>query len=109
MDEITIEGRVLEEKLNVAQKQLDRAQKLVVGLSYEGERWKQLEYYYKIQIQNLTGNAFLTAAFFAYLGPFNLSTRKKLVQKWLENIIKIQVYIEVNWKLEAFYSSEGEI
>ena len=57
-------------KVEVAKGQLYRAEKLVESLAHENGRWNTTFDNLSENLNNLTGNLFLSAAFLSYLGPF---------------------------------------
>jgi dynein heavy chain, axonemal len=87
---------------------LVRATKLVKGLSIEGKRWEEKEAFYTFKLTNIIGNVFLVAACFAYLGPFNLEYRSKLMKLWFTNVTGQKVDIDRSWSLDGVMSTEGE-
>lgn len=63
---------------------LDRAQKLIQGLGGEKSRWKERSQRLADEIQYLTGDMLLVAAFIAYLGAFSTGYRNEAVRQWIE-------------------------
>ena len=62
---------------------LDRADKLVSGLSGERVRWESSIGGFDISLRNLVGDALVAAAFLSYAGPFDTAYRNELVSTWL--------------------------
>jgi len=54
---------------------LNRAEKLVGGLSGEAVRWKECEVLYSGYLVNLIGNLLISSACISYLGVFTQSYR----------------------------------
>lgn len=79
------EKRQLEEDMDRCEKRMSRAEKLVVLLEDEGIRWKETVARMEIEIEELVGNVFLSAACISYFGAFTGVYREKLVSKWLES------------------------
>lgn len=47
------------------------------------------------------GNCLLNASFLTYAGPFSLEYRKTIIfENWFNNIIKLKIPIDLNFKLE---------
>lgn len=69
--------------MQTAEVQLNRAEKLVQGLSSEAERWAVSQQNLEDDLHNLTGNILLTAACIAYLGPFTAVYREDLLAEWI--------------------------
>jgi len=58
-----------------AEKQLERAEKLLGGLSSESVRWKDSADKLNEDLTNMTGNILLSSAFVSYLGPYTAHYR----------------------------------
>lgn len=49
----------------------------------------------------IIGNCLLNASFLVYAGPFSIEYRKKIIfDEWYNNIIKLNIPIDLNYKLE---------
>ena len=79
------EKRSLEEEMDRCEKRMGRAEKLVVLLEDEGVRWQETVELMEVEIEQLVGNVFISAACIAYFGAFTGIYRQKLVDKWLES------------------------
>jgi len=60
-----------------------RAEKLVVLLADEGVRWQGTVTDLIVDISNLVGNVFLSAACISYFGAFTGVYRKILTDQWV--------------------------
>ena len=60
--------------------QLGRAEKLVVGLADEAERWSQTVKVLEVDLVNLVGNIVLAAGYISYVGPFTAKYRDNLLK-----------------------------
>ena len=87
-DQKIAEKQSLEARKKECELKLDRAQKLVVGLKDEKERWG-------IEIQELSkggvylaGDSVIAAAMVAYSGPFTSEYRQELENSWVEGLAK---------------------
>ena len=71
-------------KQELTKDRLERAEKLTYLLEDEGKRWaitvKELE----IELTNLVGDVFLSAACISYCGPFTGIFRQQLQTDWHE-------------------------
>jgi len=67
------------------EKRMGRAEKLVVLLADEGVRWQETVEIMDVEIEELVGNVFISAACIAYFGAFTGTYREKLVAQWLES------------------------
>ena len=65
---------------------LDRADKLVSGLSGERVRWESSIGGFDVSLRNLVGDALVAAAFLSYAGPFDTAYRNDLVSTWLSAV-----------------------
>jgi dynein heavy chain len=64
--------------------QLGRAEKLVVGLADEAERWTQTVKVLDVDLINLVGNIILAAGYISYVGPFTAKYRDGLLKRWMK-------------------------
>ncbi len=67
--------------------QLQRAEKLVVGLADESKRWTQTVKVLEVDLVNLIGNIILAAGFISYVGTFTAKYREHLLKEWM-NVCK---------------------
>lgn len=63
--------------------QLNRAEKLVVGLADEASRWTQTVKVLEVDLINLIGNIILAAGFISYVGTFTSKYRESLLKEWM--------------------------
>lgn len=59
--------------------QLQRAEKLVVGLADESTRWAATVKVLEVDLVNLIGNILLAAGYISYVGPFTAKYRGDLL------------------------------
>jgi dynein heavy chain len=78
----------LEAEMERCEKRMGRAEKLVVLLADEEIRWKETVETLSVQIEQLVGNVFLSAAFISYNGAFTGQYRHNLVTKWVAGCIE---------------------
>lgn len=110
LDETLADKAYWQQQMQTCQVQLVRASKLTTGLSDEEIRWKSDAEKLKkqvcslsfsihledccafksilcvlfVQIENLVGDAFLSAACISYFGPFTGAYRQELTSQWVE-------------------------
>ena len=72
----------LSEQKKTIEIQLERADKLVVGLADESKRWAVSITELKADSVNMLGNSVLAAGFISYLGCFTKKYRDRLVEEW---------------------------
>mmetsp|Transcript_9798 Transcript_9798/g.9596 ORF Transcript_9798/g.9596 Transcript_9798/m.9596 type:complete len:217 (+) Transcript_9798:598-1248(+) len=64
--------------------QLQRAEKLVVGLADESKRWAIAVKDLEVDLVNLIGNIILAAGYISYVGTFTSKYRDTLLQEWMK-------------------------
>ena len=64
--------------------QLGRAEKLVVGLADEAQRWRETVKVLEVDLVNLVGNVLLAAGYISYVGPFTAKYRGSLLKRWMQ-------------------------
>lgn len=99
----------LKQQQKTAEIQLERAKKLVNGLSSEAERWKQSADRLESDKKNLVGNILLSAAFIAYLGPFTSKYRSELLKRWIERCKQENIPTADDYTIERILSEEVNI
>jgi len=77
------EKNALRQEAENLENKLDRADKLVSGLSGERVRWEASIGTFDKLMYNLVGDALVAAAFLSYAGPFDTVYRDSLVKGWL--------------------------
>lgn len=99
----------LEAKKIECEVKLDRAQKLVVGLKDEKERWG-------IEIEELSkggdllaGDSVIAAAMVAYSGPFTSEYRQELEAGWIQALKKEGIKHSPNVSMKNFLGNPVEI
>lgn len=74
----------MEEDVELCQKKLERATKLIGGLGGEKTRWVEVAGKLAAAFTNLTGDVLLTAGFIAYLGPYQSTYRERAINLWIK-------------------------
>jgi len=88
LSEATDEKNRLVEKAESTAKRLNLAERLVNGLKDEGVRWTQGVADLKDQLSRLVGDVLVTASFIAYIGPFNMDYRKRMItESWIPDVM----------------------
>ena len=72
----------LTHKVNECQEKIDRAYKLLSGLGDEKERWTLKCEELDKKLNNLVGDALISAGYIAYLGAFTPSYRATMLKEW---------------------------
>ncbi|CAH8511378.1 unnamed protein product [Dicrocoelium dendriticum] len=85
-DECIRRQRELEEKSQLCEARLVRADKLIGGLGSEKLRWQEAVVKFDHLLQNLVGNALCSAGTVAYLGPFPGKYRAEMSREWVSKL-----------------------
>lgn len=89
----------LEDQIDLCSQKLDRAKKLIGGLGGEKTRWSETAKYLHGLLSNVVGDVILSAGIVAYLGPFTVDYRHRLVQSWTVFSESLQIYCSHNFSL----------
>ncbi|EFJ50020.1 dynein heavy chain 6 [Volvox carteri f. nagariensis] len=73
----------LEAEVDLCEKKLDRATKLIGGLGGEKSRWTEVAAKLGGDYVNLTGDVLLASGFIAYLGAFTAAYRERASSSWV--------------------------
>ena len=76
----------LEEQVDLCEKKLDRAEKLIGGLGGEKDRWSSAAHDLAVTYDNLTGDVLIAAGSVAYLGAFTSLFRADQIADWVEHV-----------------------
>ena len=104
-DSVT-ESDKIKEEIKQVQNKVERSEKLLINLSSEKERWSKQMNEFKININNLLGDTFLSSSFLAYIGFYDAFYRKYLKEKARQiskqnEIISSNDFDEVEWLTKA--------
>lgn len=69
--------------MDLCEKKLDRATKLIGGLGGEKSRWTEVAHKLGGDYINLTGDVLLASGFIAYLGAFTAAYRERATSSWV--------------------------
>ncbi|KAG5895230.1 hypothetical protein JTB14_003447 [Gonioctena quinquepunctata] len=89
----------LEDQINVCSQKLDRAEKLIGGLGGEKTRWSETAKELHGLLGNVIGDVILSAGTIAYLGPFTVNYRKRLIVDWNEYCKELGIPCSDNFSL----------
>ena len=76
----------LEEQVDLCEKKLDRAEKLIGGLGGEKDRWNAAAESLDVTYNNLTGDVLIASGSVAYLGAFTSSFRADQTAVWVDQV-----------------------
>ena len=104
-DSVT-ESNKIEEEITQVQNKVERSEKLLINLSSEKERWSKQMDEFKININNLLGDTYLSSSFLAYTGFYDAFYRKYLKEQARQiakqnEIISSNDFDEVEWLTKA--------
>ncbi|XP_037871312.1 dynein axonemal heavy chain 1 isoform X2 [Bombyx mori] len=85
------EKRRMEEDINQCLARMDRAHRLLNGLSSERVRWTRTIKELDVAIVNLIGDILLSACAVAYITPFTEEFRKDLLLKWTQHMAEVSL------------------
>ncbi|XP_040015424.1 dynein heavy chain 1, axonemal [Xiphias gladius] len=81
----------LDNKYQMCQSRLVRADKLIGGLADEKVRWKETVQHLDYMVNNVPGDVLLSAGYIAYLGPFSGEYRAAMAEEWLHCFKELSV------------------
>lgn len=91
---MTQKKKELETNIDICEKKLDRAEKLIGGLGGEKDRWTEAARILGDKYINITGDVLLSSGLVAYLGAFTVDYRQVKLYVTLKN--KYDDY-KINW------------
>ena len=105
-DESVVESNNIKKEIEQVKNKVERSEKLLINLSSEKERWSKQMEDFKININNLLGDTFLSSSFLAYIGFYDAFYRKYLKDKSRQivkqnEIISSNDLDEVEWLTKA--------
>jgi dynein heavy chain len=98
-DEKQKQKEELEAQMKVTEIRLERANKLVIGLGDEKDRWRKSTEQLGVLLTNLVGNIAVAAGFIAYLGPFTNSYRVDMMKEWIQEGKRTKIPISEDYSL----------
>jgi dynein heavy chain len=117
IEELNTQFEALSEEFEVFQAEftglearLDRAEKLVLGLSNSKGSWEIAKKRFEVQKSTIDGNTLMEAAFGSYFGPFPSEYREELTREVLfAGIKKTKILYSQDWKFDTYGASELDI
>ncbi|RLU20605.1 hypothetical protein DMN91_007218 [Ooceraea biroi] len=103
------ERQELQDETDLLQRRLVAADKLITGLSSENERWQKELADLHDDMEKITGNCLLSAAFLAYSGPFSYEFRNEMYNDWQQSIQEKKLPLTKLFKFETQLSNDVEI
>ena len=93
--------RQLTNRIEESNKKLDRANKIIEGLSGEKQRWTDTVANLSLEFELLIGNCLVAAGMVAYSGSFTSQFRNKMESEWSAYIAKIGIKITPGIKMQT--------
>ena len=81
----------LEAQVDLCEKKLDRAEKLMMSLGSESTRWTEIAAQMEIRLLNVTGDVLVAAGCVAYVGPFTKVYRGQAVENWVHMAGELEI------------------
>ncbi|XP_059155726.1 dynein axonemal heavy chain 6-like isoform X2 [Physella acuta] len=108
-DESVSEKQKLERNIATTAGRLKRSSKLTTALADEQERWQESVADFEIQINNVVGDVFISAACVAYYGAFTSVYRQELVNNWTSRCIQLEIPVTSGMSLATILADPFEI
>lgn len=97
-------------ELDISEKRLNAADRLVTGLLSEKNRWENMLEQLAIDKENMIGTCLLSASFLAYAGAFSYDFRKTMIyDDWLNDIIRRDIPVTTPFQIDQDLSNDVEI
>ena len=87
---MTKKKKDLEDNIELCSQKLDRAEKLILGLGGERDRWSEMAVNLGSKLTNITGDVLMASGMVAYLGAFDVVYRKAIINEWQVNEMAIR-------------------
>lgn len=98
------------DELNISEKRLNAADRLVSGLMFEKHHWSEELKQLAIDKANIIGTCMLSASFMAYAGTFSWDFRKTMIyDDWLQDMIERDIPVTTPYRIDQHLSSDVEI
>ncbi|XP_035806180.2 dynein axonemal heavy chain 2 [Amphiprion ocellaris] len=94
----------LRKKSDEMEVKLDRADKLVTGLTGERVRWEERVAGLDENMGYLVGDCLLAASFLSYMGPFLSTYRDELLSIWMKEVLDLEIPCTPGFSLTVFLS-----
>ncbi|XP_026741703.1 dynein heavy chain 12, axonemal [Trichoplusia ni] len=91
LEEANIKKKQLEDEVQLCIDKLHRAEKLIGGLGGERVRWTTAAENLQTLFDNLAGDILVSCGIMAYLAPYTLPIRVKIIDKWRDLVIKLNM------------------
>ncbi|XP_076243948.1 dynein heavy chain 3, axonemal [Calliopsis andreniformis] len=103
------EKKQLEDQIAYCMQKLERAEKLLGGLSGEKNRWIETAARLGASLNNVIGDVLLSSGVIAYLGAFTIEYRNRLIAQWHSICINIAIPCGPKFNLVDVLGKQVEI
>ena len=105
-EESVVESNNIKQSMEEVKSKVERSEKLLINLSGEKDRWGKQMDEFKVHINNLLGDTFLSSSFLAYIGFYDAFYRKFLKDKSRQIVKQNEILSsndldEVEWLTKA--------
>lgn len=109
-EESMTERQIYKDQLDMAERRLNAADKLITGLFSEKARWTEDLKRLRADKYNIIGNCLLSASFLAYTAAFSFEFRKTMIyDDWLVDIITKGIPLSDPYKIADSLTDDVEI
>ncbi|XP_055873384.1 dynein axonemal heavy chain 6-like isoform X2 [Biomphalaria glabrata] len=108
-DDSVAEKQKLERNIATTAGRLKRSSKLTTALADEQIRWQESVADFEIQINNVVGDVFISAACVAYYGAFTSVYRQELVKTWTSRCMELEIPVTEGMSLASVLADPFEI
>ncbi|GMH50243.1 hypothetical protein TrRE_jg3287 [Triparma retinervis] len=103
------EEKALKDEAHLLKTNLEKAEKLINGLSGEYERWSASVGGFEKSIKDLVGDSLIASGFLSYAGPFDTVYRTELVGNWINAIKSSSLPSSENFKFDKFLANPTDV
>lgn len=103
------EKKKLEDQIDYCTQKLERAEKLLGGLSGEKTRWSETASELGASLGNVIGDVLLSSGMVAYLGAFTIEYRNKLIDEWHVSCMRAAIPCSTRFNLIEILGEAVEI
>ena len=103
------EEQALKDEAEMLEDNLNRAEKLINGLSGEFVRWQASVGTFEKSIKDLVGDSLIASGFLSYAGPFDTVYREDLVTKWVAGVQQSGLPFSEDFSFALFLSKPTDV
>ncbi|GMI05338.1 hypothetical protein TrVE_jg1168 [Triparma verrucosa] len=103
------EEQALKDEAEMLEDNLNRAEKLIDGLSGEYVRWQASVGGFEKSIKDLVGDSLIASGFLSYAGPFDTVYRESLVGQWIASVKTSTLPFSENFMFSNFLAKPTDV